>query len=162
MRGLFIDPAGKSKPKDRGYAILEWPELGAPDRVHARLLGWFSGGLPDARALQWGPLDVAVCEAQFPGQKAGKQSLITLGVGAGFLLGCAPAPNERKFFVPVYDWKNAIIPGFANARKEIFTNNLRQKWPQVDNTHCLDAAGMGFAFARGSFTEKQLKKWQYK
>lgn len=160
MRGLFIDPAGKSKPQDRGYAVIEWlahgGAMGAP-----RLVDWFSGGLPDARALRSGPLGVAVCEAQYPGPKMGKQSLITLGVGAGFLLGAAPAPVDQKFFLPVFDWKDAIIPGFANAEKKMYTNNLRQFWPQVENPHALDAIGMGFAFARGSFTPAQLKKWRY-
>lgn len=160
MRGLFIDPAGKSKPQDRGYAVLIWD--GARLERGQHLCGWFNGGLPDERALQWGPLDIAVCEAQYPGPKMGKQSLITLGVGAGFLLGAAPAPVESKFFVPVYDWKNAIIPGFANAAKRMYTNNLRAMWPMVGNSHCLDAIGLGFAFARGSFTEAQMKAWRYK
>lgn len=159
MRGLFIDPAGKSKPGDRGYAVIEW--WPADVGLRPTLRGWFNGGLPDARALQWGPLDVAACEAQYPGPKMGKQSLITLGVGAGFLLGAAPAPVKNKFFVPVFDWKNAIIPGFANAAKKLYTNNLRQMWPQVDNPHCLDAIGLGFAFARGAFSEANLKKWRY-
>ncbi len=156
MRGLFIDPAGKSAPSHRGYAVIEY-ELGG----WANLLGTFAGGLPDRRALMWGLLDVGVCEAQFPSPKSSRQSLITLGVGAGFLLGAAPAPAEAKFFVPVFDWKDAIIPGFANAKKEMYTANLRQMWPQVDNPHCLDATAMGFAFARGSFTPAQLKKWRY-
>lgn len=172
MRGLFIDPAGKSKPKDRGFVVLEWVPLGddgcwleangrAPRRAPPVLKGWFNGGLPDARSLQWGPLDLAVCEAQFPGPKSSKQSLITLGVGAGFLLGSSPGPDDRKYLIPVYDWKNAIIPGFASAAKKIFTKNLQQMWPQITNPHCLDAAGLGFAFARGTFTIEQLKKWRY-
>lgn len=164
MRGLFIDPAGKSKPQDRGYAVLEWADLtefSDVPRIRPYLRGWFSGGLPDARALKWGPLDIAVCEAQYAGPKMGKQSLITLGVGAGFLLGASPAPVDQKFFLPVFDWKDAIIPGFANAEKKMYTNNLRQFWPQVENPHALDAVGMGFAFARGSFTPAQLKKWRY-
>lgn len=161
MRGLFIDPAGKSKPKDRGYAVIEWNNTAPVGYRNPNLLGWFNGGVPDERALQWGPLDVAVCEAQYPGSKMGKQSLITLGVGAGFLLGQAPAPVAMKFFVPVFDWKDAIIPGFANAEKKMYTNNLRKIWPQVDNPHCLDATGLGFAFAGGRFTQQQLKKWRY-
>lgn len=159
MRGLFIDPAGKSNAKGRGYAVIEYNPFASFGA--ARLLGWFSGGLPDARALQWGPLDLAVCEGQFPSKKASKQSLITLGAGAGFLLGAAPAPLTEKFFVPVFDWKDAIIPGFANAPGEMYTNNLRDKWPQIENEHCLDATGLGFAWARGSFTPQQLKKWRY-
>jgi hypothetical protein len=91
----------------------------------------------------------------------GKQSIITLGVGAGFLLGAAPAPLDQKFFLPVYDWKDAIIPGWANADKTRYTNNLREMWPGVESPHALDAVAMGHAWARGTFTPQQLKAWKY-
>lgn len=161
MRLLSIDPAGKSSPTHRGYAVIQ-AGLGPAGRRPTDLLGTFNGGLPDARAWQWGPLDLIVVEGQYPGPKAGKQSLITLGFGAGFLAGFAALGGIPVIVVPVYDWKDALIPGFANAAKAMYTANLAQMWPDVKNTHCLDAVGLGTTVARGCFPPEKLKKWTYK
>lgn len=163
MRLLAIDPAGNTNVKGRGYAVIE-TRLGRTP-VHdpsVWLCGTFAGGLPDARACQWGVPDLIVVEGQWANPEASRQSLLTLGFGAGYLAGFAALGGLRTIVVPVYDWKNAIIPGFANARKEMYTKNLQQMWPQVTNEHCLDAVGLGMAVARGCFPEKQLKKWTFK
>lgn len=160
MRLLAIDPAGKTNVAGRGYAVIEyWYGTTMPGDP-SRLLGTFSGGLPDAR---WGPFDLIVVEGQWANPKSSRQSLLTLGFGAGYLSGFAAGAGAlRTVVVPVYDWKNAIIPGFANAPKEMYTKNLQQMWPRVTNEHCLDAVGLGMAVARGCFPEKQLKKWEFR
>lgn len=158
MRLLAIDPAGKSNPAGRGYAVVE-----STSPFSSRLLG-FSGGLPDARALQWGVLDCIVVEGQQARATSSRQSLLTLGFGAGFLAGYAChnyGAAVPVYVVPTFDWKDAIIPGFANAKKEMYTKNLQQKFPGIENPNVLDAVAMGVAVARGSFTPQQLKKWLY-
>lgn len=160
MRLLSIDPAGKTNVAGRGYAVIEWIEH---EKGHEAVRCTFSGGLPDARALRMGGLHLIVVEGQWANPKASRQSLLTLGFGAGYLAGFAAGAGAlRTIVVPVYDWKNAIIPGFANAPKQMYTKNLQQMWPQVTNEHCLDAVGLGMAVARGCFPEKQLKKWTFK
>lgn len=167
MRLLSIDPAGKTNVAGRGYAVIEyWYGTTMSVQITPYLRGTFAGGLPDERALQWGPLDLIVVEGQWANPEASRQSLLTLGFGAGLLAGLAAGCLGVKVLpaivVPVYDWKNAIIPGFANAPKAMYTKNLKQMWPQVTNGHCLDAVGLGMAVARGCFPEKQLKKWTFK
>jgi hypothetical protein len=168
MRLLAIDPAGKTNDAGRGYAVVEYGPKMRTSEHGPFIAGTFSGGLPDARALQWGMLDCIVVEGQQARATSSRQSLLTLGFGAGFLAGYAATYNAGSlhgipvYVVPTFDWKDAIIPGFANAKKEMYTKNLQQKFPGISDHNALDAAALGIAFARGSFTPQQLKKWLYK
>jgi hypothetical protein len=114
MRVLTIDPS--SIPANRGYALTEDGKL-----------VWY--GSDDREIPIRGPVDIAACEAQYASPDSSRQSLITLGNYAGFLLGRVPA--RLHLLVPVAAWKNRIIPGFGNAEKHIFTGNLRQMYPDV-------------------------------
>lgn len=160
MKILAIDPS--SKPKNRGYSLWK-------DGVEL----YYGPILPPAHML-FG-LDLAAVEDQWANPKASRQSLITLGQIAGFLLGRVDA--ARYVAVPVATWKNQVIPGFGNAKKQIYTANLRQMWPETVPLHpvgskeedpasdILDARGLGRSFwARGvlAYTEKQLKSWELK
>lgn len=115
MRVLTIDPSSISE--NRGYAITEAGEL-----------LWYGSIWPDP-ALDFGPIDVAACEAQYASPDSSRQSLITLGNYAGFLLGRVPA--RAHLLVPVAAWKGRVIPGWANAEKRVFTANLREMYPDV-------------------------------
>lgn len=112
MRVLTIDPS--SIPENRGYAVTI---DGA--RICSGLV------LP----IELGPFDVAACEAQYASPDSSRQSLITLGNYAGFLLGRVPA--RLHLLVPVAAWKGRVIPGFANAEKKVFTANLRAMYPDM-------------------------------
>lgn len=114
MRVLTIDPS--SIPANRGYALTEDGVL----LWYGAEISWFS---PDPR------IDVAACEAQYASGDSSRQSLITLGNYAGFLLGQVPA--RVHLLVPVAAWKGRVIPGFANAEKHVYTANLRQLYPDV-------------------------------
>jgi len=151
---LSIDPAGMKNRATRGFAFIQYGEDGRGKQRKPVLINWSNGCTFDGFEY-----DIAIVEGQFANPKSSRQSLITLGFSAGFLLGSVRA--KEKFVIPVFEWKGAIIPGFANAPKEMYTNNLRQLWPGVDDPHCLDAVAMGMAFARGSFSDKQLKAWRY-
>lgn len=142
---------------------------------------WYGPDL-DGLLAQLGKLgrsaDVAAVEGQYPGGKSSKQSLITLGAYAGFLLGRVPARLYLK--VPVAAWKGRLIPGFANAPKAMFTANLRQKWPSVEPlpgaktkrrkkskepdpaSDILDAIGLGRSFFPPCepYTAAELKEWE--
>lgn len=115
MRVLTIDPS--SVLKNRGYALT-------CDGV----LAWYASELP--REILEDGVDVAACEAQYASPDSSRQSLITLGNYAGFLLGRVPA--RLHLLVPVAAWKGRVLPGFANAKKEVFTANLRQMYPNVE------------------------------
>jgi len=112
MRVLTIDPS--SVPGNRGYALTEDGEL--------------VGYGPDFKD-GWDSIDVAACEAQYASPDSSRQSLITLGNYAGFLLGQVPA--RVHLLVPVAAWKGRVISGWANAKKEVFTANLRQMYPDT-------------------------------
>jgi hypothetical protein len=163
---LFIDPS--SKPKNRGYSL--W--------ANGSLIQYGVEVPPDwARsALQ---IDICAVEDQWANPKASRQSLITLGQYAGFLLGRIPA--AMHIAVPVQVWKDRVIPGFANAKKRMFTGNLRQMWPDVEPrlplgglkpdeedpaSDILDALGGGASFwtktGELAYTKAQLKKWEMK
>jgi hypothetical protein len=114
MRVLTIDPS--SIPENRGYALT----------CDGRL-AWYGSAL-SAEIIEDG-VDVAACEAQYASPDSSRQSLITLGNYAGFLLGRVPA--RLHLLVPVAAWKNRVIPGFANAEKHTYTANLRQMYPDV-------------------------------
>lgn len=115
MLVLTIDPS--SVPKNRGYALTS----------EAGLL-WYGSELP-AMPLHQGSIDVAACEAQYASPDSSRESLITLGNYAGFLLGRVPA--RAHLLVPVAAWKSRVIPGFANAEKHVYTANLRGLYPTV-------------------------------
>lgn len=115
MLVLTIDPS--SIPKNRGYALTS--EDG---------LLWYGSELP-AAPLHAGSIDVAACEAQYASPDSSRESLITLGNYAGFLLGRVPA--RLHLLVPVAAWKGRVIPGFANAEKQIYTANLRAMYPDT-------------------------------
>lgn len=122
--------------------------------------------------------DLAIVEQPWTGGKqgkAGRQSLITMGLYAGFLLGRAGA--RRFCAVPVLTWKNRVIPGFGGAAKAMYTDNLRQKWPELagETDDVVDAVGLGascWSRALGwgprdprmvfAYTEKELKEWEIK
>lgn len=113
MLALTIDPS--SIPENRGYAVTE----------DGRLL-WYGDSLKNCIFKGF---DVAACEAQYASPDSSRQSLITLGNYAGFLLGQVPA--RLHLLVPVAAWKGRVIPGFANAEKGTYTANLRQMYPDV-------------------------------
>ncbi len=123
-------------------------------------------------------VDVAAIEGQYPNPKSSRQSLITLGNYAGFLLGRVPA--RAYLIVPVQSWKARVIPGFGNAAKAMYTANLRQKWPNIEPlpgaktsrrkkkkepdpaSDILDAIGLGASFFPPCepYTAKQLAEWE--
>lgn len=123
-------------------------------------------------------IDVAAVEGQYPNPKSSRQSLITLGNYAGFLLGRVPA--RLYLIVPVQSWKARLIPGFANAPKHMYTANLRQKWPHIEPlpgaktkrktkkkepdpaSDILDAIGLGRSFFEPCkpYTAAELKEWE--
>jgi hypothetical protein len=142
-RVIAIDPGGLTQKKTRGFAHFH--------------NGRVCDTLNDLEAMATWAFSVALCESQWANPKASRQSLITLGQGAGFLLGSVNA--RLKLMVPVFAWKDALIPGFANAPKEMYTKNLQQMWPGISNPHCLDAVGLGAAFTRGLFTTEQMIDW---
>jgi hypothetical protein len=111
MRVLTIDPS--SILKNRGYAIT----------VDGECI-WYGSEL-----LGHHDFDVAACEAQYASPDSSRQSLITLGNYAGFLLGRVPA--RVHLLVPVAAWKGRVIPGFANAEKRVYTANLRAMYPDT-------------------------------
>jgi hypothetical protein len=162
---LFLDPS--SIAKNRGYSL--WRD--------GALLTYGVDLTDEAMVQVCGCVDIAAVEDQWANPKASRQSLITLGQYAGFLLGRVPA--QMHVAVPVHVWKDRVIPGFANAKKHIFTNNLRQMWPNVEPkptgplkpgeddpaSDILDAIGGGRSFWNGSelaYTKKQLKSWEIK
>jgi hypothetical protein len=116
MRVLTIDPS--SIPKNRGYALTV-----------DGLLAWYGSELDSLALWAAGDIDVAACEAQYASPDSSRESLITLGNYAGFLLGQVPA--RLHLLVPVSAWKGRVIPGFANAEKKIYTANLREMYPDV-------------------------------
>lgn len=136
------------------------------------------GLLASIEARRMTAVDVATVEGQYPGGKSSKQSLITLGNYAGFLLGRVPA--RAYFIVPVQSWKARLIPGFANAPKAMYTANLRQKWPRVEPlpgaktkrrkkkkepdpaSDILDAIGLGRSFFPPCepYTAAELEEWE--
>lgn len=113
MLVLTIDPS--SLPENRGYALTQ----------DGTLL-WYGSHLV---GLNLHDVDVAACEAQYASPDSSRQSLITLGNYAGFLLGQVPA--RAHLLVPVAAWKGRVIPGFANAEKRQYTANLRAMYPNV-------------------------------
>jgi hypothetical protein len=160
---LFIDPS--SKPANRGFSL------------------WTDGGLTShgREPFDWilkTRIDICAVEDQWANPKASRQSLITLGQFAGFQLGRVPA--AMHIAVPVAIWKNRLFPGFANAKKRMYTANLRQMWPWVEPrlppgglkpdeedpaSDILDAIGGGRSFWNGpdlAYTKKQLKSWELK
>lgn len=151
---IFCDPS--SKPKNRGYSAWQDGNLVAFGAALAPLL----------ETLQWARVDIAAVEDQWVNPKVSRQSLITLGQYAGFLLGCIPA--VQRVAVPVRVWKDRVIPGFANAPKEMYTNNLRQIFvaqsaAASDDVIDAIAGGASFWTKRGqpelAYTKKQLKDW---
>jgi hypothetical protein len=163
---LFIDPS--SVAKNRGYSFWR-------DGV---LLG-YTGQLTDdflVPAAGWP--DIVAVEDQWANPKASRKSLITLGQYAGFLLGQVPA--AMHIALPVHVWKDRVFPGFANAKKRMYTANLRQKWPDVEPrllkplgpdeedpaSDILDAIGGGASFwtktGEIAYSKKQLKSWEIK
>jgi hypothetical protein len=162
---LFIDPS--SIAKNRGYSL------------------WIDGALmhygvqwPAPGAAPIGGLDICAVEDQWANPKASRKSLITLGQYAGFLLGRVPA--AMYVAVPVQTWKDRVIPGFANAKKKMYTANLRQMYPDVEPrlppgglgpddedpaSDILDAIGGGRSFWNGpelAYSKKQLRSWELK
>jgi hypothetical protein len=113
MLVLTIDPS--SIPANRGYAVTE----------DGRLL-WYGDSMKNCIFASF---DVAACEAQYASPDSSRQSLITLGNYAGFLLGRVPA--RLHLLVPVAAWKDRVIPGWANAKKQVFTGSLREMYPHV-------------------------------
>lgn len=156
MRIVFCDPS--SKPKNRGYSVWE----------DGRLVCFGSNLYSLLDASGWpSHIDIAAVEDQWANPKASRQSLLTLGQHAGFLL--AQIPARRHVMVPVHTWKDAVIPGFANAKKEMYTANLRQIFAAQSaeaSDDVIDAIGGGASFwkKRGepalAYTEKQLKSWE--
>jgi hypothetical protein len=145
---LGCDPASQASRKDRGFA-----EIHKFAGVAQLMQTW------NTTPPSWPRFDVAVCEGQYAAKTSSRQSLISLGFGAGYCLGMANA--DLKLVVPVQAWKDALIPGFWNAPKQMYTNNLKQMWPQVENPHCLDAVGLGMTIARGLFSPEQLLEFVY-
>jgi hypothetical protein len=152
-----------SDGKCRGYALTD--ESG---------LLWYGAEPPSS----WPSVDVAAVEGQYPNPKSSRQSLITLGNYAGFLLGRVPA--RLWLIVPVQAWKARVIPGFANAAKAMYTANLRQMYPHVEPlpgskttrkrkkkepdpaSDILDAIGLGRSFFSPCrpYTAAELGEWE--
>lgn len=161
---LFIDPS--SIAKNRGFSL--WRD--------GALLGYGVELTDEAMVPACGMVDICAVEDQWANPKASRQSLITLGQYAGFLLGRVPA--AMHIAVPVRTWKERVIPGFSNAKKRMYTANLRQMWPDVEPrlppgglgpdeedpaSDILDAIGGGRSFWNGAelaYTKKQLKSWE--
>ena len=141
MKILFIDPA--SEPEDRGFALYDGPRLVEAGTTFHR-----------------GCADWAVVEDQWVNHKASRQSLMTLSQYAGFLLGRSGA--SRFFAYPVKDWKNRILPGFANAPKRMFSASLEGLYPEHASLghNVLDALAMGEAWVKASYTERMIQKWE--
>jgi hypothetical protein len=146
VRVLGVDTA--TKKGDRGYGLAE----------DGALL-WYSTQRP-------GPeigVHVVAGERPWQGGKLRGERQITFCVNNGFQLRDAwdYGPEMcRPLYVllPVWTWKNLVLPGCAGYPGDVFCRNFQQKYaPHVTDHNQLDALGIALAASR--LTLAELKKF---
>ena len=99
--------------------------------------------------------------ASIPTSKSSRQSLISLGFGVRATASAA-LQRASEFSGTSAGLEECADPGLLErAEAKMYTANLAQMWPEVDNEHVLDAIGLGMTIARGLFSPDQLITWIY-
>lgn len=136
MTRSYLGIDWSSVAKSRGYAVVADGQLVYVDRK------------PPAIQADWAVGERPWLKTRAGGKRAtSTESLITMGVYAGYLLGVSGA--QRTALVPVKLWKDLVMPRRANVSGDVFINLLRRKYALQDTLteHEVDAVGIAHAAA---------------